>query len=143
MRKIGWRFWVIVVTVIVAYMAAGWKYAAHAPANLLFDIGTLGTFFAAVLFIAVYTALGLRGPAKWWQNDVGVNLVLAVAALLPVTGPLAWAVIFHHGLLDTPLDVWIEIGGMFMSCLMILGLSWLWLWHRPDGSVSYKEARKE
>lgn len=127
MRRISWQFWLIAAAVVAAYVVAGFWFNHSAPANLMYDIGTVGTCVAAVLFIAVYTILGLRGPAKWWRNDVGTCLVLAVGSMLPHMGPLAWAVIFNHGMLIAPWPVWIELGGTFLSGLMILAMALLWL----------------
>jgi hypothetical protein len=136
MHRVRWWFWVICAVLIAVYLLAGYEWSDHAPVNDMFDIGAIGTFCAAAFFVALYSVLGFFGPAKWWRNDVGTMLVLAVAALLPVTGPLAWAVVFNNGMLVAPLPVWIEIGGMYASCLMILGLSWLWFRYRHEQAGS-------
>ena len=80
MRTISWRFWAIFAALTALYILAGFMYGKTAPDNLLFDIASVGAFGAALAFVAVYTILGLRGPAKWWRNDVGTFLVVATGS---------------------------------------------------------------
>ena len=125
MREIRWQFWAVLGTVVAGFAALGPFYAAKAPDNLLFDIATIGTFCAAALVIIVYTILGLVGPAKWWRNDVGTVVVMGAAAMMPLSGVLAWVVIFNHGLLTAAGLVWTEIGAWYWAWAAMIGLGLL------------------
>jgi hypothetical protein len=133
MRRVDWRFWTAAGLLALAYLLLGYVYGKTAPDNLLYDIAGVGTFCAAVLFIAVYTVLGLRGPAKWWRNDTGSSLVIAVGGIACITGPIAFAVLFNHGMINTQWWAWAEIGGTYMCGLAVLWLSFLWLRDRNGG----------
>src|SRR6185437_203474 len=65
MRRVDRRFWVAAAVLAAAYTVAGFAWGKTAPLNDLYDVAGVGTFCAAILFIAVYTVQGLRGPAKW------------------------------------------------------------------------------
>lgn len=115
MKEVRGTIWAVLGAVVAAWVILGVFYVDDAPANLLFDIATVGTFCSATLVLLVYTALGLTGPVKWWRNDVGTIVMLAAVALMPVSGPLAWAVIWKHGMLNTPVAVWTELGGWYLA----------------------------
>lgn len=128
MIRVRWWHWLIAAAVIGAYVAAGWLWAAEADGNLLYNIAAIGSCAAAVMFVAVYTVLGLTGPAKWWRNTFGSALVIAVGSQIPTSGVIAYAVLFHGGLVNTVPLAWALIGGTYLTGLMILALSWMWLW---------------
>ena len=132
MRRVDRRFWVAAAMLAAAYTVAGFAWGKTAPLNDLYDVAGVGTFCAAVLFITVYTVQGLRGPAKWWRNDIGTSLVIAKVGIAAITGPIAFAVIWNHGLINTQWWAWAEIGGTYMCGLAVLWLSWLWLRNRKS-----------
>lgn len=143
MIRIRWWHWVVLAAVVAAYAITGLFLGKHANDNLLYNIGALATCVTAVLFIVIYTILGLRGPAKWWRNLTGTSIVIAVASLIASYGEIAWAVLFHHGLVDTPAEAWILIGGVYLSFIGVLGLSWLWLGYRHNWSQDKNSKDKE
>ena len=127
MRAVRWPFWAGLAAFAVAWAVAGFALPVSTDGNLLFAVASVAAFFASFGFVLTYTVAGLRGPAKWWRNDVGTFLVLAVAAQLAVVGVPAFAVMFHHGMINTRWWAWAWIGGVFMSAVMVAGLSWLYL----------------
>jgi hypothetical protein len=130
MIRVRWWHWTALAVLIAAYALAGLLFSKHINGNLLYNIGALGTCITAILFVTIYTVMGLRGPAKWWRNLTGTSIVIAVASLIASYGEIAWAVVFHKGLVDTPAEAWILIGGTYLSFIGVLGLSWLWLGYR-------------
>jgi len=67
----------------------------------------------------MWTGLGLAGGAQWWKNDVGVNLVWLEIAAICDNGLLAWAVVFNHGILNTPYLAWTFVGGLLAGAIII------------------------
>ncbi|HEY7432003.1 MAG TPA: hypothetical protein VH641_14875 [Streptosporangiaceae bacterium] len=127
MRRIGWPFWAALAAAAAGWVVAGICWGGRADGNLLYNIAAITACAAALLFIGVYTVLGVTGPAKWWRNDLGSLLVLAVASQLPMTGTITWAVLFHGGLVNTLPLAWALIGGTWASALVILALTAVWL----------------
>lgn len=126
MRHVSWRWAGPAAALAIAlYVAAGVHWGARADGNLLYNIGSVTACTAALAFIAIYTAIGVRGPAKWWQSDLGVLLVTAVAATLPTLGTITYAVLFHGGLVNTLPLAWTLIGGTYVWALTWLYLSWV------------------
>jgi hypothetical protein len=77
--------------------------------------------------VAVYTALGLAGAAKWWTNAIGTALVQAALTLVPVAGPLAWVFWAGNGELHSSWLAWLEVSGPCVSALAWMRLCVLWL----------------
>ena len=144
-RVPGW-LWASFGLVVVAYVSFGFTpLAARVNGNDFYNVASLTACGAAILFIATYTVAGFLGYGKWWRNDVGSLLVLAVAATLPTSGLIAWAVLFHHGLVNTVQLAWILIGGTCLQAMMILGLDWIWIRSRfgSNGSKTAEEPASE
>lgn len=128
MNQVSWKFWVGLLAAVVAFGLLGIPFGKTAPDNLLFDIAAVGVCAASLLFVAIYTALGFtKSPVKWWRSEMGTFLILSVASQFLVTGVPAFAVIFHHGLIDTEWWAWTWIGAHFLSAAMLVGLIIMWL----------------
>ena len=132
MKPIRWPFWAGLATLIGAWLIAGAIVPnTDFPANDMFNVAALWAFFAVLAFIAVYTVQGLLGPAKWWRNNIGTYLVLAAGSVLAIIAPTAFAVLFHHGQIDTHWWAWLWIGGHFLAAVMWTALAGLWIRNRP------------
>jgi hypothetical protein len=82
-------------------------------------VRTLRLLVAALAPIGFAVSYAASGQ-KWWQNDFGTRLVLIEAALIPMAGVLAVVFWFFHGLLNTPVMAWIEIGSPWWSAGMLI-----------------------
>jgi hypothetical protein len=132
LHPVRWPFWVVMAGGGVTWLLLGFNLPQQ-PANLndILDVAMLCALGATLLFILIYTIAGLTGPAKWWRNDVGTYLVLAITANLGLVVPVAFAVLFNHGHIDTWWWGWVWAGGFFLSATTLLFLSWLWLRNLP------------
>lgn len=100
----------IAVLLLVAYYAVG--YYLKADMNDRFDrdffaYGLAAAFFAPLLLILVLAKAGSR----FWENDVGLNLVFLAVATMPENGGLAWTFLVDNGHLHSALLEWTLIGG--------------------------------
>lgn len=137
MRPVSMWFWVILAACVAGWFASGiFLQGGNVPANDLFDVASLSAFAAALAFAVIYTVAGFTGPAKWWKNDVGTYLVLAAVSVLFIVGPVSFAVMFHHGLIDTFWWVWAWIGGHFFGAVIWALLAGLWLRRRKTGGFN-------
>lgn len=127
MNAISWRFWAAAAVLVTAWLILGFTLPGSVSANDIYDVAAVAAFFACVAFTGVYTIAGLRGPAKWWRNDLATYLVLAVASLAGVVGVPAFAVLFNGGLINTRWWAWAWIGTTAAAALMIGGLTWIYL----------------
>ena len=95
----------------------------------LYRYGLTVAALAPVVFVLVYTVIGLTGKiaAAWWRSTIGTALVVAALTLVPVTGPLAWVFWFDNGILHQSWLAWLEVSGPCVSALAWLGLAALWL----------------
>jgi len=141
MRELGLRFWLAFTILTTLFAAATYPLITHVAgmADDLFEIGVWTGVGARVLFIAIYTILGLRGSSKWWKYNIGTIVVLLEVSALPYLAALGVAVSFNNGQLTTPLLVWIEIAGMLGSSLLVLWLSYIWLQVSREGHLQPKE----
>ena len=134
MKPIRWPFWAILGAGAAAWLMLGFTLPQTINMNDVFNGVALATFFAALAFIIVYTVAGLVGPAKWWRNNIGTYLVLAAASVLAIVGPVTYAVLFHHGVIDTWWLAWAYVGGHALAATMWLLLALLWARNRPAGN---------
>jgi hypothetical protein len=139
-RRVPRAFWFAFAAGAIVWLVLGIALNPDSvPINDLFDIATLAVFCAALLFIAIYTSAGFFGPkprSKWWKNEVGTALVLAVGSLLFVVGPVAFAVLFNGGIINTWWWAWVWLGGHLLAACMLLMLVWLWI-------QNYRRSRSE
>jgi len=77
----------------------------------------VGATVAPPLTAGVLAALGRR----WWENDVGMNMMVLAMAACPENAGLAWTFLFHHGVLNTAVLAWIVIGGPWW---VVLASAW-------------------
>lgn len=115
--------WVVAAILLAAYVVLGfWGSANAGVVGPMAKWGIVAACISPILFIVVYTVIGLTRTGKkgrWWGNDLGVTLVWAEIAILAQSGPLAWAFLLHHGQLTGPLAAWIYLGGLIASPLII------------------------
>lgn len=131
MKPIRWPFWASFAAAVAGWLILGFTLPYNTSMNDVFNGCATAAFGAALLFIVVYTVAGLRGPAKWWRNNVGTYLVFAAVSVLLIVGPIAFAVLFHHGQLNTWWWAWTWVGGHFLAAVMWFLLALLWLRNRP------------
>ena len=137
MKPIRWPFWAALGTAALAWLAVGLTVPQDdVNLNDVFNGVALAAFFAALLFIVVYTVQGLMGPAKWWRNNIGTYLILAAASVMAIIGPTAYAVLFHDGSIDTFWLGWAYIGGHFLAAIMWAALALVWVRNRATNGTS-------
>lgn len=132
MKAIRWPFWAGLAAAAAAWLILGFTLPYTTNLNDVFNVAALSAFSAALAFIVIYTIAGVLGPAKWWRTNVGTFLVLAAASVCIIVGPTAWAVLFHHGLIDTWWLAWGYVGGHILAAAMWGALGWLWI-RSPNG----------
>lgn len=142
-RRITHPFWLTVGLGVLAWIVLGITLPRESvPLNDLFDIASLSAFFSSFAFVAIYTIAGLVGPApraRWWKNEVGTYLVLSFTAIMFIVGPVALAVLFNGGQINTWWWAWIWLGGHVMAAIMIGALAFLWI---RNSLVERREEKK-
>lgn len=134
MKPIRWWFWAGLAAGVAAWLVAGFTVPQTTNMNDVYNVAAVAAFAAAFLFVVIYTIAGLAGPAKWWRTNIGTYLVLAAVSVMAVVAPVAFAVIFNHGLLDTWWWAWAYVGGHFLAAAVWALLGWLRLSNRtPNG----------
>lgn len=122
------RAWLAVLAALLAYGVTGIFCYHDVRLSVWLDKGaTIALAFACVLFVAVYTVLGLRGRAKWWRNDIGMTLVIKTLCLAVALVPLIIAEFFTLSLLADEIAVWVITGALGTAAFMIFWRSWIWL----------------
>jgi hypothetical protein len=130
MRGPTWRFWAGVAVTAALYALLGyWLSGSDAAEGWLYRLGLTAATFIPLIFVAVYTWIGLRTRtrAKWWTDEIGSSLVIAALSLVPVCGPLAWVFWFMGGSLHASWLAWLEVSGPCVSALAWLRLIWVWV----------------
>lgn len=126
------RSWLVIFVLVIAWVIGGfiWDKTQFGPD--LYNISVVALPFSCLLFIAEYTVMGFRGAAKWWTTEIGTRIVMKDVAIIFSSSVLAWAQLFDHGLIDTPLPAWIYVGGITGAALIILWgcLIWLRIWRQ-------------
>jgi hypothetical protein len=129
-RQPGWRLLAVVAVTAVLWAAAGyWLSSDDSVEAWLYRIGLTGAALAPLLFVGIYTWIGLSGraPAAWWRDEVGTALVIAALTLVPLAAPLAYVFWFMGGALTQSWLAWLAVSGPCVSALAWLRLCWLWL----------------
>ena len=129
-RSPGSRLLVAAGALAVLWAGTGWWLSSDdAVEAWLYRIGLTGAALAPVIFVAVYTWIGLYGnvPAAWWKDEIGTALVTAALTLVPVTAPLAVVFWFYGGHLTATWLAWLAVSGPCVSALAWLRLCLIWL----------------
>jgi len=121
------RSWVIIGVLIVAWIVCGFFLDRTQFGPDLYNVSIVALPAAALLFSLEYTVMGFRGSAKWWTNDLGTTIVMKDVAIITSNIVLAWAQLFNHGLIDTPLPAWIYVGGVTGAVLILVWRILVWL----------------
>lgn len=121
------RAWVVAAALIVAWAVLGYFFDTSPHLGWLPKGVLTASVVAPAAWIAIYTAQGLAGAGKWWRSDLGVNLVWMMVAVLFGDGMIAWAQFFNHGLLDTPTQAWLYLGGKLAQIVIITWRSVIWV----------------
>jgi hypothetical protein len=119
--------WIAGPVLVAAWTVLGFFYADSAALTWLPKWSLASSVLAPLAFVAVYTVQGLLGPGKWWQTDVGTNLVWLLIAVICGNGLITWAVLFNNGLINTPGMAWAFVGGKFAEALIICWRSVIWM----------------
>lgn len=134
MKLLRWPFWAVMGAGAATWLILGFTLPYSTSLNDIFNVAATAKFFAILAFLVVYTVAGLRGPAKWWKTNIGTYLMLAAAAGLASTGPVAYAVMFNNGQLNTWWLAWVWIGGHALAATMWASLAFLWVRNPGDGT---------
>lgn len=120
--------WITGVILVAVWVVLGFFFDESTTAlTWLARISQAADTIAPLLFVLLYTTLGLTGGAKWWKTDVGTNIVWLELAVVCTGGILAWAFLFNHGDLNNPVLGWAYIGGLLAGALIITWRSVIWL----------------
>lgn len=125
-----WRLWAGIVVAVGAYIGLGyWLSGNGTVEEWMYRIGLTAAAILPLVFVAIYSWIGLRGPvaAAWWRSEIGTSLVIAALTLVPIAGPLAWVFWVDNGVLTSSWLAWIEVSGPCVSALAWLRLCWVWL----------------
>lgn len=130
-RRVRRGFWIALGLGVVLWFVLGFVLDPESvPINDLFDVFSVAAFCCCFAFVVIYTIAGLIGPkprSRWWKNEVGTYLVLSFAAIMFIVGPVAFAVMFNHGQINTWWWAWAWLGGHVMATFMIGSLAYLWI----------------
>jgi hypothetical protein len=122
-RRITWRFWAALVIGLAVYGLLGWWWSGNGTIEeWIYRIGLTAAAILPLVFTGIYSF-----RAKWWTNEIGTALVLAVLALVPLSAPLAYVFWFNNGLLNASWLAWLAISGPCLSALALMGMSRVWL----------------
>jgi hypothetical protein len=129
LRSVTWRLYAAVVAVLGLDFGLGAAYNANANVEMWTSrIGWVALIFAPLVVVAAYAL----SQQKWWQNTLGTGLVLLCFAYLPIAIPLAWVFAFDNGKLTNTWLGWFFVSGPFLSSLVLLFLSFVFLLIRKD-----------
>jgi len=121
------RAWVIAGVAIAIWAVLGAFYDTSPHLGWLPDYALGASTIAPAAFVLLYTALGLLGGAKWWQNDVGTNIVWLMIADFVDHAFIFWAVLFNHGILNEPWQAWSYVGCQFAAASIVTWRAVIWL----------------
>jgi hypothetical protein len=129
-RAPTWRLWASVGVAVALYCVLGyWLSGSSNAEEWLYRIGLTAATFIPLIFVGVYTYIGLatKTPAKWWRDDIGSSLVIAALSLVPLAAPLAWVFWYDGGNLRSSWVAWLEVSGPCVSALAWLRLCAVWV----------------
>lgn len=130
-RRLTWRFWAAIGTLAVLYAILGFPLGHDGTVEeWVYRIGLTAASAAVLVFVGVYTVLGLRSDlpsAKWWRTTMGSIVVAGAFSLLPTTAPLAWTFWVDNGILTPSWLAWAEVSGPALSGLVWLLASAFWI----------------
>jgi hypothetical protein len=125
------RAWIIILASSAVYMALEPLAAANAKLAVMKWLGYFAIYgepVTALIFISVWTWLGLHGPSKWWNTDIGTTLMVFAIAVFCRSAEVAWATAFTHGSISSPFQAWVYIGTLLLAMSMMLWRTWIWLY---------------
>lgn len=123
LRAVTWRFWASVAALVGGYCLLGAFYDQNARVTQdVNDAAWLALFFAPLAVLAVTTA-----TQRWWRNDVGVNLILSIAGLMPMAGIFCWVFFRDHGSITTSAMAWAFIGTPLWTAGWLLFRAFIYL----------------
>ncbi len=119
--------WIAAPILLITWIVLGYFFDNSSSLGWLPKWAVAAAVIAPAAWIFIYTFQGLVGIGKWWQNDVGTNMVWLEIAAIGGNGYIAWAQFFNHGLLNTPAQAWGYIGCLIAGALIITWRSIIWL----------------
>lgn len=112
--------WVTFIVLVAAWAVLGTQFDTDAwVVHPLSQWVTVIAAVAPLVFILTCSALSFLGGNKWWTTNIGVNLIWMQLCALCSNGLLAWAVLFHGGLINQPPTAWAYLGGLLASAIII------------------------
>jgi hypothetical protein len=124
--------WVTAAVLLAVWAVTGIIWANNpGVVAALENVAIVVATVAPVVFIAVYTALGLAGFGKWWRTDLGLTFVFVEIAFAGVIMPRFLSAIFGIGSPSDPWYRWVNIGGLVAGALVVLWRTAIWAraWH--------------
>jgi hypothetical protein len=120
------KAWVVAGVLTAAWVLLGFQFDTSSALSWLPKVVFTLSTLAPLLFLILYTILGLTGSAKWWTNDVGTNVAWLMVALIIEHGLICWAVVFNHGALHSPALAWAYVGSQLASALIVIWRGVIW-----------------
>lgn len=121
------RAWIIAGVAIAIWTALGAFFDTSTHLGWLPDYALGASTIVPLAFVLLYTVLGFLGGAKWWQNDVGTNIVWLMIADTVDHAFIFWAVLFNGGILNQPWQAWAYIGCQFAAAAIVAWRAVIWL----------------
>lgn len=119
--------WIAGPVLLLTWAVLGYFFENSPHLDWLPKWVVIASVLAPLGWIALYTVQGLSGAGKWWQSDLGVNMVWLESAVVFTNGMLLWAQWFNHGAIDTPTEAWLYLGGLLAGVAIISWRSVIWL----------------
>lgn len=138
--------WVVGAGLVVAWTVLGYLFDTSPHLGWLPKWSLAAAVLAPAAWILIYTVQGISGPGKWWESDLGTNMVWLETAAILTNGLVAWAVFFHGGILNAPGLAWAYVGGLLAGALIITWRSIIWVRayrHEPPMLARVKELTEE
>lgn len=122
-RPPGWRLWGTIGVLAALYAIAGYWLSSNGNVEMwLYRIGLTVATVLPLCFTLVYSFL-----ARWWKDEIGTSVVLAILSVVPTAGPLAWVFWFNGGVLTSTWLAWLEVSGPVLTSLALARMCWVWL----------------
>lgn len=122
LRPVTWRHWLVIAVFAVAAATGAFVYAGDA--RVAGDGYAWGLWLGALAPLVYNLLITLFGK-KWWENTLGLSLILSGFAAAQAYIPLWWAFAFHGGDLNNLFAGWVAITGQWELAALGIWRTWL------------------